>query len=414
MAEDTEAAAKAAKAPTSADIERAASSRASRSCSRARSPTRWRPGTARRAALDAALAEIDEGREAPVDRVAPQLLAHARPRAPALRGEAAPRRRRRARPAPGRRSLGHPRGADRRHAGAPQRPLRPATANGSRTRGRRRTTTSENGERRGRRRRRPSRRRNEDEEPPRRRSRGLGRAEDDADVVEEAPEDPGANRRFWFEHATGAGKTVAAVGFIEASRTGGILILTHRRNLVDQFIGEISDRGYADRLSPPLLDGADHPYGPVTVETYQWFVRNAEDLRRLLDRDLRRGAHGARREDQRLHPRLDRPRLHRHDRHRRADRPPRRRPLPDPDLALRPRPGGPPRRDRAAALRAHPARAGRADDRQGSAAQGRGRPGLRPGGARQAPRPGRPSTSRSPTSTARASAAFPASSTPRE
>jgi ribonuclease E len=95
------------------------------------------------------------------------------------------------------------------------------------------------------------------------------------DEVAEAPEDPGASRRFWFEHATGAGKTVAAVGFVEASRTGGILILTHRRNLVDQFIGEISDRGYADRLSPPLLDGADHPYGPVTVETYQWFVRNA-------------------------------------------------------------------------------------------------------------------------------------------
>ena len=68
---------------------------------------------------------------------------------------------------------------------------------------------------------------------------------------------------------------MAAVGFIDASRTGGVLILTHRRNLVDQFIGEISDRGYADRLSPPLLDGADHPYGPVTVETYQWFVRNA-------------------------------------------------------------------------------------------------------------------------------------------
>jgi ribonuclease E len=95
------------------------------------------------------------------------------------------------------------------------------------------------------------------------------------EVVEEAPEDPGADRRFWFEHATGSGKTVAAVGFVEASRTGGVLILTHRRNLVDQFIGEISDRGYGDRLSPPLLDGKDHPYGPVTVETYQWFVRNA-------------------------------------------------------------------------------------------------------------------------------------------
>ncbi len=97
----------------------------------------------------------------------------------------------------------------------------------------------------------------------------------DEEVVEEAPEDPGASRRFWFEHATGAGKTVAAVGFIDASRTGGVLILTHRRNLVDQFIGEISDRGYGERLSPALLDGKDNPYGPVTVETYQWFVRNA-------------------------------------------------------------------------------------------------------------------------------------------
>jgi ribonuclease E len=100
-------------------------------------------------------------------------------------------------------------------------------------------------------------------------------ADEDSEQVEEAPEDPGASRRFWFEHATGAGKTVAAVGFVEASRTGGILILTHRRNLVDQFIGEISDRGYADRLSPPLLGNSDHPYGPVTVETYQWYVRNA-------------------------------------------------------------------------------------------------------------------------------------------
>ncbi len=100
--------------------------------------------------------------------------------------------------------------------------------------------------------------------------------EAEEDLVEEAPEDPGESRRFWFEHATGAGKTVAAVGFIEASRTGGVLILTHRRNLVDQFIGEISTRGYSERLSPALLDGADHPYGPVTVETYQWFVRNAD------------------------------------------------------------------------------------------------------------------------------------------
>jgi len=103
-------------------------------------------------------------------------------------------------------------------------------------------------------------------------------SEEDEEVVEEAPEDPGAERRFWFEHATGAGKTVAAVGFVEATRTGGVLILTHRRNLVDQFIGEISDRGYKERLRPPLLDGRDDPDGPVTVETYQWFVRNHKKI----------------------------------------------------------------------------------------------------------------------------------------
>lgn len=114
-----------------------------------------------------------------------------------------------------------------------------------------------------------------DEEPKDWEEPGAG-AEEEA--IEEAPEDPGAERRFWFEHATGAGKTVAAVGFIDASRTGGVLILTHRRNLVDQFIGEISDRGYKERLRPPLLEGRDDPDGPVTVETYQWFVRNHSRL----------------------------------------------------------------------------------------------------------------------------------------
>ncbi len=97
----------------------------------------------------------------------------------------------------------------------------------------------------------------------------------DEDVQIGEPEDPNADRRFWFEHATGAGKTVAALGFVEGSRTGGVLILTHRRNLVDQFIGELRDRGYRDRISPPLVGDQDNAKGPVTVETYQWFVRNA-------------------------------------------------------------------------------------------------------------------------------------------
>jgi hypothetical protein len=102
---------------------------------------------------------------------------------------------------------------------------------------------------------------------------------DDDDGEEESlaeqPEDPNAAKRFWFEHATGAGKTVAALGFVEGSQTGGVLILTHRRNLVDQFHGELRERGYSKRISRPLLLGEDSVKGPVTVETYQWFVRNA-------------------------------------------------------------------------------------------------------------------------------------------
>ncbi|HEX4718334.1 MAG TPA: DEAD/DEAH box helicase family protein [Thermoleophilaceae bacterium] len=126
-----------------------------------------------------------------------------------------------------------------------------------------------------------------DEEPENGDSDDEGAADWDADLDEDAqlpeqPEDPNAARRFWFEHATGAGKTVAAMGFVEASRSGGILILTHRRNLVDQFMGELKDRGYKKRIRPEaLLKGQDkkpNEQGPVTVETYQWFVRNAGNV----------------------------------------------------------------------------------------------------------------------------------------
>ena len=219
--------------------------------------------------------------------------------------------------------------------------------------------------------------------PPRtsRRTRSEPADETDEDIDAAVLDDPNAHKRFWFEHATGAGKTVAAMGFVEASRTGGVLILTHRRNLVDQFIGELRDRGYEDRLAPPLLGDDDgHADGPVTVETYQWFVRNAGKISDAYSIVICDEAHTALGEKtSACDPRLDRPDLHRHDRDRRADRPPRHRPLPDPDLALRPRAGRAPRRDRAAALHPHPAGPGRAHDRQGAAAQGRGRPGLRPG-----------------------------------
>src|SRR5439155_9293317 len=53
------------------------------------------------------------------------------------------------------------------------------------------------------------------------------------DVEDESPgwtgPDPGAVRRFRFRHPTASGKTIAAAGFVEAGRTLGVLILTHRR-----------------------------------------------------------------------------------------------------------------------------------------------------------------------------------------
>ncbi|MDP1849129.1 MAG: DEAD/DEAH box helicase family protein [Solirubrobacteraceae bacterium] len=118
----------------------------------------------------------------------------------------------------------------------------------------------------------------EDEEEPEPDDDDAAEADLDEDQLEEAPDDPNAHKRFWFEHATGAGKTVAAMGFVDASRTGGILILTHRRNLVDQFHGELKQRGYSKRVTPALLKGQDAANGPVTVETYQWFVRNAGNI----------------------------------------------------------------------------------------------------------------------------------------
>jgi superfamily II DNA or RNA helicase len=272
MAEETKAAATAAKAPTSADIERAREFAREPFLLEGEKPKDLAKGTPRRRALDAALAEIDEGREAPsiewrrdfslllgLERLlsedephladGAELSAH---QVDALSGTLA------ALIADVQERInGHP-----------------WTGNGN---GRPAATVSvededepENGAANA-----EFEEEEEEEEEATEAEEAADFDEEDEDVVEEAPEDPGADRRFWFEHATGSGKTVAAVGFIEASRTGGILILTHRRNLVDQFIGEISDRGYADRLSPALLDGADHPYGPVTVETYQWFVRNA-------------------------------------------------------------------------------------------------------------------------------------------
>ena len=65
MAETTQVAARAAKAPIGADIERASEFAREPFLLEGEKPKDLAPGTARRMALDDALAEIDAGREAP-------------------------------------------------------------------------------------------------------------------------------------------------------------------------------------------------------------------------------------------------------------------------------------------------------------------------------------------------------------
>ena len=62
-------------------------------------------------------------------------------------------------------------------------------------------------------------------------------------------------RRYRFRHPTASGKTIAAAGFVEAARTVGVLILTHRRLLVSQFNRELTAEGYGDRFTPAIRAG---------------------------------------------------------------------------------------------------------------------------------------------------------------
>ncbi len=94
-------------------------------------------------------------------------------------------------------------------------------------------------------------------------------------------EDPGAVRRYRFRHPTASGKTIAAAGFVEAARTMGVLILTHRRLLVSQFNRELAAEGYGDRLTPIVEQGQTSPQpAPITVQTYAWFARHHDSVSR--------------------------------------------------------------------------------------------------------------------------------------
>jgi ribonuclease E len=106
------------------------------------------------------------------------------------------------------------------------------------------------------------------------------------DALEEEAEswtgpDPGAVRRYRFRHPTASGKTIAAAGFVEAARTMGVLILTHRRLLVSQFQRDLTTEGYAERFSPAIERGKEPIRGnPLTIQTYAWFARHQDSLSR--------------------------------------------------------------------------------------------------------------------------------------
>jgi superfamily II DNA or RNA helicase len=115
-------------------------------------------------------------------------------------------------------------------------------------------------------------------------------ADDDVDAgyVEDEPldghftgADPGASRRYRFRHPTASGKTIAAAGFVEASRHLGVLILTHRRLLVSQFKRDLTTEGYGERFTDAITSGtATRADNPITIQTYAWFARHGAELDR--------------------------------------------------------------------------------------------------------------------------------------
>jgi len=106
--------------------------------------------------------------------------------------------------------------------------------------------------------------------------------EDEDDDQELGPkEDPGAVRRYRFRHPTASGKTIAAAGFVEAARTLGVLILTHRRLLVTQFTNDLTTEGYAGRFTPAIEAGKEPLRNdPLTIQTYAWFARHVDTISR--------------------------------------------------------------------------------------------------------------------------------------
>lgn len=109
----------------------------------------------------------------------------------------------------------------------------------------------------------------------------AGFLEEAGEDEERAQTDPGAVRRYRFRHPTASGKTIAAAGFVEAARRLGVLILTHRRLLVAQFRRDLTAEGYGERFAEPVLAGRKPPREDlITIQTYAWFARHGRELDR--------------------------------------------------------------------------------------------------------------------------------------
>src|ERR687883_456143 len=104
-------------------------------------------------------------------------------------------------------------------------------------------------------------------------------ADEEVDEQVHAGPDPGAVRRYRFRHPTASGKTIAAAGFVDAARSLGVLILTHRRLLVSQFQRDLRQEGYGERFSDAVERGQEpRVRNPLTIQTYAWFARHVGDL----------------------------------------------------------------------------------------------------------------------------------------
>ncbi len=109
----------------------------------------------------------------------------------------------------------------------------------------------------------------------------AGLVDEDVEAAHFTGADPGAVRRYRFRHPTASGKTIAAAGFVEAARNLGVLILTHRRLLIDQFKRDLTTEGYGERITDAIEKGSlPSRRDPMTIQTYAWFARHGAELSR--------------------------------------------------------------------------------------------------------------------------------------